>query len=289
MGEQRLLLGTANVICGLYARGLWLQSRSIGVLSEAREPVKGKPNRERSARAYEDQGLSYAGVGVPMTYVEWLLKDRSSAVHRIAVVSMLVSIGAVLAPPRTLSLLALGRLVCAKLNVSPFQTEEEYRKLLSPQEDATVVEGSVVTLLAHSGLQPTFVVADSPERLPASPDVDSGPGMPQGEPGTYSFTSMQAATHPGTVYWTVTFAHAQRLRRSVGHRDRYHAAPQVGDRALVLEPERRATRGTKSPATTGGSRGRELRRPPPLRHPSGAHDPQRSGSSTGREPDPRAP
>jgi hypothetical protein len=89
------------------------------------------------------------------------------------------------------------------------QVVEEYARLLSPADGATVQAGAPVTFSAESGLASpmTFMVASSPALL-SSPDIDGGLGSlvrPE-----YSFTSTKAAATPRTIYWTASFTRTLR-------------------------------------------------------------------------------
>jgi hypothetical protein len=125
--------------------------------------------------------------------------------ERLATLLALASVGTCLAAPAhaLTSRRSPGALCGAEQ--SALRVQEEATRLLSPADGAKLPEGSFVTFSASSGVQITFSVADSPERLAASPDIDHGSGTAQRESGTYSFTSKKAAADPGTVYWAVTF------------------------------------------------------------------------------------
>ena len=98
------------------------------------------------------------------------------------------------------------------------QTVEEYAKLLSPAEGASVVAGTPVTFFARGGggeSPMTFMVASSPALL-SSPDIDSGLGTllppgyktellpPEDNPEDW-LTSTKASATPRTIYWTASF------------------------------------------------------------------------------------
>ena len=98
------------------------------------------------------------------------------------------------------------------------ETIEEYAKLLSPAEGATVVAGTPVTFFARDGsdeLPMTFMVASSPALL-SSPDIDGGQGtllppkyktelVPPEDNPEYWLTSTKVSAAPRTIYWTASF------------------------------------------------------------------------------------
>jgi hypothetical protein len=97
------------------------------------------------------------------------------------------------------------------------KTIEEYAKLLSPAEGATVAAGTPVTFFTRGGGESpmTFMVASSPALL-SSPDIDGGLGtmLPRGYetelvPPEYKaeewLTSTKTTATPRTVYWTASF------------------------------------------------------------------------------------
>ncbi len=138
---------------------------------------------------------------------------------------------------RVRSLVALGALVCAMtLSALPARaegpgglnclserqatkTQEEYAKLLSPAEGATLPASTPVTFFARGGGEwpMTFMVASSPALL-SSPDIDSGLGtllppgyktelVPPEENPEWWLTSTKASATPRTIYWTASFTH----------------------------------------------------------------------------------
>jgi hypothetical protein len=91
------------------------------------------------------------------------------------------------------------------------QIIDEYSKLLSPLDGATVVAATPVTFLGRGGdgASPiTFMVATSPALL-SSPDIDSGTGslVSPEHLSEFTFTSSKAAATPRTIYWTASFTH----------------------------------------------------------------------------------
>ena len=142
---------------------------------------------------------------------------------------------------RVRSLVALGALVCAMtLSALPARaegpgglnclserqatkTQEEYAKLLSPAEGATLPASTPVTFFARGGGEwpMTFMVASSPALL-SSPDIDSGLGtllppgyktelVPPEENPEWWLTSTKASATPRTIYWTASFTHSLRF------------------------------------------------------------------------------
>ncbi len=86
--------------------------------------------------------------------------------------------------------------------------EEENTKLVSPEEGASVLVGSALTLSAESGQPLTFEVASSPELL-SQANLDQGPGVAGGA-GAFTFASTKATADQGTVYWAVAFTQTLR-------------------------------------------------------------------------------
>jgi len=96
-------------------------------------------------------------------------------------------------------------------NIAADRTVIEVDEL--PEEGATVTVGTPVTFSAPSAAPVTFSVASLPTLL-GSPDIDRGLAQPQPAPGgaidhMQVFTSSQAASTPGTVYWQASFSAAE--------------------------------------------------------------------------------
>jgi hypothetical protein len=93
------------------------------------------------------------------------------------------------------------------------ETVEEYAKLLSPPDGATVPAGTSVTFLARSGVASpmSFMVASSPASL-SSPDIDGGLGsrLQPEYTAEYTLTSTKAVATPRTIYWTASFTRTLR-------------------------------------------------------------------------------
>jgi hypothetical protein len=95
-------------------------------------------------------------------------------------------------------------------NIASNLTVIEARAL--PEAGAKVVAGTQVTFSTPSDAPVTFFVASSPALL-ASPNIDQGLAQPlSSEGGTTHmqvFTSSNAASTPGTVYWQASFSAAE--------------------------------------------------------------------------------